>query len=228
MGILDSYSELLSTLRTGKTMLFETWGYDIWEHYRRHPEQWVVFNEAMRGMTGPMTPAVTAACDWSRFPVIADVGGGIGTQLVDILNAHPKCRGVLFDQAEVVATAIAHDRMERVAGNFFERIPVVADAYIFRNIIHDWDDEHAVSILKTLRKTTKSDSRVILMEWLIPETSEFSFGKWTDITMMTAVSGRERTKSDFESLFKDAGFVLEEIVPTASSFTLVVARPAPE
>ena len=119
-GYWEGYGEMLSTLRTGKTALFETWGYDIWEHYRRHPEQWGVFNEGMRSMTAPMTPAVTAALDWSRFPVIADIGGGIGTQLVDILNAHPDCRGVLFDQAEVVSTAIQHDSVERVGGNFFE------------------------------------------------------------------------------------------------------------
>lgn len=71
---------MLTTLRTGRTALFDTWGYDLWEHYRRHPEQWAVFNEAMRTMNGPMTPAVTAAYDWARFPAIADVGGGIGAR----------------------------------------------------------------------------------------------------------------------------------------------------
>jgi hypothetical protein len=225
-GAWEGYGEMLATLRTGKTALFETWGYDLWEHYRRHPEQWTVFNEAMRSMTTPMTPAVTAAYDWSRFPVIADVGGGIGTQLVDILNAHPGCRGVLFDQPEVVSRAIEHDRVERVGGNFFEKVAVEADAYIFRNIIHDWNDERAVSILKTLRKTTKPKARVMLLEWLIPDTSDFSFGKWTDITMMTAVGGRERTRGDFETLFRNSGFVLEEIVPTKSMFSIVVGRPA--
>ena len=66
----------------------------------------------------------------------------------------------------------------------------------------------------------------MLLEWLIPESSEFNFGKWTDITMMTSVGGRERTKTEFEKLFSDAGFELEEIVPTASSFSIVVGRPS--
>ncbi len=224
-GYWDGYTEMLATLRTGRTALFETWGYDIWEHYRRSPEQWTVFNEAMRSMTAPMTPAVTAAYDWSQFPVIADIGGGIGTQLVDILNAHPGSRGVLFDQAEVLSQAIKHDRVELVAGNFFEHIPVEADAYVFRNIIHDWDDRNSIAILRTLRRGTKLMSRAILVEWAIPENSDFHIGKWTDITMMAAVGGRERTKSDFEKLFHESGFELVEIVPTGSMFSIVVGRP---
>jgi len=221
----DGYTEMLATLRTGTTSLFRTWGYDLWEHYRRSPEQSAVFNDAMRTMTGAMTPAVTAAYDWSRFPVIADIGGGIGSQLVDILDANPRCRGVLFDQPDVVSSAIAHDRIDRVSGSFFEHIPVEADAYILRNIIHDWDDARAVAILKTLRKATKRDARIALVEWVIDDTSAFQFGKWTDITMMTGVGGRERTRDQFAMLFNHAGFVLEEIVSTASMFSIVVARP---
>ncbi|MBI2686518.1 MAG: hydroxyneurosporene methyltransferase [Acidobacteria bacterium] len=224
-GIWDSYGELTASVRGGTTAIFKKWGYDIWEYYRRHPDQWAVFNEAMRSITAPMTPAVTAAHDWSRYPVIADVAGGIGTQLVDILNAHPGCRGVLFDQAEVLATAIPHDRVEPVSGSFFVDIPVEADAYILRNIIHDWNDEDAGTILKTLRRATKPSARVMLVEWLIPDTGEFHLGKWTDITMMTAVSGRERTRGDFEKLFGESGFALEEVVPTASMFHIVVGRP---
>ena len=125
-------------------------------------------------------------------------------------------RGVLFDQAEVVSTAIEHERVERVVGNFFKEIPVEADAYIFRNIIHDWNDEKSLSILRTLRKATKPHARVMLLEWVIPDTSDFHLGKWTDMVMMTGVSGRERTRGDFETLFSDAGFVLEDVVPTES------------
>lgn len=224
-GHWEGLGEMLPTVRTGKTTLHERWGYDTWEHYRRHPEQRTVFNEAMRSITSPMTPAVTAAYDWSRFPVIADIGGGIGTQLVDILDAHPGCRGVLFDVAEVVSTAIEHDRVERVGGDFFSDVPVEADAYIFRNIIHDWNDERSVSILKTLRKVTKPNARAMLVEWVLPDTAEFHLGKWTDMIMMTGVGGRERTRGDFEKLFSEAGFVLEEVVPTESMFSIVVGQP---
>lgn len=221
----DGLSELLPTLQTGKTAMHERLGYDSWEFYRRNPEQWPVFNEAMRSVTAPMTPTITAAYDWSRFPVIADIAGGIGTQLVDILDAHPACRGVVFDLPEVVSTAIPHARVERVAGNFFEEVPVEADAYILRNIIHDWNDEKALAILKTLRRATKPTARVMLLEWALPDTPDFHVGKWTDMIMMTGVGGRERTRSDFEALFAASGFALEDVIPTASMFSIVVGRP---
>jgi hypothetical protein len=224
-GYWDGNAEMAETIRAGKTTLFERWGYDIWEHYRRKPEQWPVFNEAMRCMNVLATPAVTAAYDWGRFPVIADIAGGNGSQLVDILAANPAAEGILFDQAEVVAAAIPHPRVQKVAGNFFEQISVEADTYILRNIIHDWDDEAATSILRTLRASVKNESKVMLVEWLIPEAPGFHFGKWTDLIMMTGVGGRERTRSEFASLFREAGFELEDTVPTASHYTIVIGRP---
>ena len=75
---------------------------------------------------------------------------------------------MLFDVPEVVSTAIDHDRVERVGGKFFDEIPMEADAYIFRKIVHDWNDERSVTILKILRKPTKANARVMLLEWVIP------------------------------------------------------------
>ena len=224
-GYWDGLNYLMDTLRNGRPGLFDAWGYDIWGHYQRNPHQATVFNQAMGAMTAEMTPAITAAYDWSRFPVIADIGGGVGGQLADILNKNPESRGVLFDQPDVVAEAGNHNRMEIKGGNFFESIPVEADAYLLRNIIHDWNDEKASEILSTLRKSTPPDSRIVLVEWLIPETSEFHPGKWTDMTMMNSVSGKERTKSEFAELFRSTGFELEKTIPTGSMFTLIVGRP---
>ena len=150
-------------------------------------------NAAMRDLSAAMTPAVTASYDWSKIPVIADIGGGIGAQLSSILDAHPSVRGILFDQASVVAEAPAHDRMERVGGDFFTEIPVQADAYLMRWVIHDWADDKAVAILKNVRRAEPPEAQVVLMEWVIPETAEIDSGKWMDINMLVNAGGRERT-----------------------------------
>lgn len=225
MGLWDGYSEMLGTIRTGKNALFQRWGCNLWEHLRRYPERAEIFQQAMRSMNDPMTQAVTTAYDWAVFPVIVDVGGGIGAQLVDILNAYPGCRGILFDQPEVVAANIPHSRISKVSGSFFNEIPAGSDAYLLRNILHDWDDPDAARILRTLRNSTKADARIMLVEWLIPDNSEFHFGKWADMTMMAGLGGRERTRAEFDRLFFDSGFELEAIVPTASTFTIIVGRP---
>jgi hypothetical protein len=189
-----------------------------------NPEQRTNFNAAMRDLSAAMTPAVTAAYDWSKFPVIADIGGGIGSQLSSILDAHPSCRGILFDLPQVVAEAPLHDRMERVGGDFFKDIPVQADAYLMRWIIHDWADDKASAILKNVKKSAPSNARLVLVEWVIPETAESDAGKWMDINMLVNAGGLERTASEFRSLYGQAGFELDHIIPTPSPLRIIIGK----
>jgi hypothetical protein len=189
-----------------------------------NPEQRTNFNSAMRDLSASMTPAVTASYDWSKFSVIADIGGGIGAQLSSILDAHPSVRGILFDQPSVVAEAPAHDRMERVGGDFFTEIPVQADAYLMRWVIHDWADDKAVAILRNVRTAAAPDARVVLVEWVISETAEIDSGKWMDINMLVNAGGRERTASEFGSLYEQAGFELEHIIPTPSPLRIIIGK----
>ena len=223
-GYYESWGSLTLTLRTGKTAFDQIHGFDTWEYYRRHPEQWEVFNEGMRSWMVAITPAITAAYDWSRHSVIVDVGGGIGSQLVDILDTHPACRGILFDQPQVVMDAIPHPRIETVGGDFFKGVPSGGECYILRMILHDWGDTESIEILKHVREAINPGGRVMILEQVIPDTPEFSIGKWLDLHMMVAVNGRERTAAEFSALLDKAGFELEQIVPTASPSSIVVGR----
>ena len=101
-------------MKTGGPSVRKTFGYYFWELLRRNPQASAAMNGAMRSASVAMTPAVTAAYKWSQFPVIADVGGGIGTQLVSILDASPGSKGILFDKPHLRAESISHDRMEAV------------------------------------------------------------------------------------------------------------------
>ena len=126
-------------------------GQSAWQHLQSNPQTQTIFNQAMRDLSASISPAVAASFDWSRFPVIADIGGGIGSQLSSILDAHPSCRGILFDQPAVVAEA-PDGRIERVGGDFFKDVPVQADAYVMRWILHDWSDEESVALLTNVRR----------------------------------------------------------------------------
>lgn len=144
---------------------------------------------------------------------------------MDILNAFPSCKGILFDQPDVIAQAAADDRIERVAGNFFERVPAGADAYIMRWVIHDWADPEAVAILKTVRAAVKPDSRVILIEFTLPETSEYAYGKTADLTMLALTGGQERTVTEYRQLLDKVGFEVEQVIPTPAQTSLIISRP---
>jgi hypothetical protein len=221
----EAWADLLGSIRTGKSAYDRVNGYSLWQFLRSNPDKATIFNEAMRSYGAIVTPAVTGACDWSRFPVIADIGGGIGSQLVDIVNAYPSCRGILFDQPEVVATAIPHDRIERTGGDFFKTVPPGADAYILRLVIHDWADSEASAILTSIRRVIKPDARLMLMENVLPDTPEFAFGKWGDLLMLIMSGGRERTAAEYGELYAHTGFELQEIIPTPSQLSIIIGRP---
>jgi hypothetical protein len=170
------------------------------------------------------SPAIAESYDWSRFPVIADIGGGVGSLLVDILEAHPSCRGILFDQPKVVQQAVSHDRLEFVGGDFFQSVPAGADAYILRWIIHDWSEAEAVALLSKVREAMKPGARLVLLEELIPETPELVAGKWIDLLMLAITGGRERTEKEYRELLSAAGFELEEVRPTTGPLTILVGQ----
>jgi len=226
-GQYEPWAGLLGSIQTGKIAFDQIYGYSFWEFLRRNPNQSAIFHEAMRSFTVPLTPAITAAYDWSRFPVIADIGGGIGTQLVDILNAHPSCRGILFDQLGVMASAIPHDRIQRIGGSFFESVPAGADAYLLRSVIHDWAEPEAIAILEKVRRAMQPHARLVLIEHVIPETPELTLGKWIDLHMLVLAGGRERTATEYAELYAKVGFELQEIVPTAAPHSLIIGRPRP-
>jgi O-methyltransferase domain/Dimerisation domain len=227
-GQYDAWGDVLTSVRTGQAAFEQLYGCGPWEFFHRNPEIWGVFNQAMRAASALITPIVAASYNWRRFPVIADIGGGIGSQLVAILDAHPSSRGILFDQPGVLAEAIPHARVERVAGDFFEGVPPGADAYTMRWIMHDWQDPQAIAILRNIRKAAAQESSVVLIEEIIPDTPELTWGKWIDLHMMTVTGGRERTISEYVELFAKSGFELEKVVPMLiGGASLIIGRPQP-
>ena len=224
LGQFEAWSGLLGSIQTGHVAYDQMFGGSYWNFLQQNPWKWTIFNEAMRSLSAPMTPAVTAAWDWTRFPVIADIGGGIGSQLVDILSSHPSCRGILFDHHDVLDGALPHERVERVGGDFFQSVPAGADAYLLRWILHDWADPEAIAILRNVRQAMKPDSLLAVIEWVIPETAEPTLGKWMDVHMLAMLGGRERTAAEYANLFAQADLQLEKVVPTASSLSIVMAQ----
>ena|SRR5258707_4561194 len=144
--------------------------------------------------------------------------------------ATPHARGVLFDQAQVVAGAPAvlsnHGVAERVRieeGSFFDAIPGGGDAYVLKNVIHDWPDDDAVRILRNVRGAAGAGTKVLLVELVIPPHDREFPGKWLDLEMLLLASARERTAPEYGQVLKRAGFQMTRVVETASPFSIVEA-----
>jgi hypothetical protein len=153
--------------------------------------------------------------------------------LAAILHGSPATRGVLFDLPHVVdgagaalAAAGVADRCTRVGGDFFVAVPPGGDAYVLAQILHDWDDDRCRAILTECRRVIPPEGRLLVVELVLPEDGEPFFGKWLDLHMLVMAGGRERTASEYATLFRASGFELVRVVPTPAGPSVVEATPA--
>ena len=150
-----------------------------------------------------------------------------------LLAAHPHMRGVVLDQPHVVAQAPAvleeagvADRAEVVAGSFFEAVPSGADAYVLKAILHDWDDEEALAILRRCRAAIPPHGVLLVVERDLGAPNEDPDAKLSDLNMMIGPGGRERTRDEFATLLAAGGFTLRATAPTPIGLTVFEAQPA--
>jgi hypothetical protein len=179
-----------------------------------------------------MVESIVAAYDFSEIRSMVDVGGGEGALLTAILAANPDMRGIVFDLPHVLTGATGAlqragvtDRCELMAGSFFETIPPGADAYILKSIIHDWDDAAALAILQRCRAAVPDSGRLLLVEHVLKPVNEPDPARFSDLNMLVMLGGQERDPDGFEGLCAAAGFRLTAIIPTASTHSVIEARP---
>jgi O-methyltransferase/methyltransferase family protein len=218
----QGWGELLHSVTTGKSGVEKVVGMDTWAWREQHPEETGYFDRAMTSTTRTMSPTVVGAYDWGQFNVIADIAGGHGAQLADILAKFPGVHGILFDQPHVVDGASAilgeggvADRCEVVGGSFFDSVPK-ADAYILKHILHDWYDADCVRILKTIRAAAPPNAHLLVIERLIEGPNRGAAAKSSDLNMLVGPGGMERTLDEFGALLIDGGWRLVEARPAGT------------
>jgi O-methyltransferase domain/Dimerisation domain len=217
------WSHLLHTVKTGETAFQHVYNMGLFDYLAQNPETAGLFDGAMTGYSTTIIDALLAAYDFSSVRQLVDIGGGQGSLIGAILQKYPTMQGILFDQASVLegakplleALGVA-DRCQLIAGNFFESIPDGADAYIMKNIIHDWDDEQAITILKNCRNSMAKNAKLILVESVIFPGNEPSVAKLLDLEMLVLTGGKERTEAQHQALFEASGLQLTNIIPTTS------------
>lgn len=226
----EVWGKILYSVRTGKSAWAQIHGDEVFEYFAKNLEAGEIFNRAMSSFTGVAADAVVDSYDFGGIETIVDIAGGHGRLLTGILNANPKMRGILFDLPHVIdgareqiAATAAADRVDFVSGDFFASVPEGYDAYIMKHIIHDWDDERAIAIMKNIRQAMKPGGRVLLVEAVIAEGNNQDFGKLLDIEMLVSPGGKERTADEYKELFTRAGLKLTRIVPTKSPYSVIEA-----
>lgn len=229
----EHWTSLVDSIRTGKASVPAIRGMEFFEYVAENPEFAGLFNDAMSSTSEMLEAALVAVADLGRFRTIADVGGGHGRLLAAMLAAAPDARGVLADLPDVVAGAPAvfaecgvTERVRIEGGSFFDGVPPGADAYVMKNVLHDWDDDKATDILRNIRAVSDSGTTLLLFEMVIPDHDRVFFGKAVDLEMLLVAGSFERSETQWRTVLERGGFRLTRIVPTASPVSVVEAVPA--
>jgi hypothetical protein len=220
-----SWGQMIESIRTGKTA-GELAGNspERFEEMAKTTAAAALFNEAMVSATRMQMVALLAAYDFSTIRTLMDVGGGLGELIGAVLRKYPPMRGIIFDLPHceegavnnLTASGVA-DRCRFIGGSFFEAVPAGADAIIMKYIIHDWNDERCVQIMRNCHRALKPGARLLVVDRIVPgkleATPDHLAVTLADLNMLRGPGGCERTEEEHRELLARGGFRMTRIVP---------------
>ncbi len=214
-----AYLDFDYILKTGKDGFEKANSLDLWQWFDEHPYERETFAQMMMAVTISETPMVAKLYPFEKVKKLCDVGGGRGALLSEIVIRYPHIQGVLFDCEGVIASSKSllkqrgvADRVETVVGNFFEAVVPGCDTYLLKNVLHDWDDNRCINVLKNCRKVMQAGNRVLLVEIIVEKNDRTNFGAFRDMHVLTVCTGgRERSRDDYRRLLEASGFVMTEV-----------------
>jgi len=208
-------------------------GMDSFAYLAQNPELARIFDNAMTSFSNLIGPTVAAAYDFCAWESLTDIGGGNGILLSHILKTHKTLHGVLADVPHVLDRARERGflsgeiapRASLQQCNFFEAIPSGSRAYLMKSVIHDWNDDQALQILRNCRKVVPENGALLLLEMGLSEPNQPSLGKAVDLYMLVLTGGLERTVDEYRDLLGRAGFRLNRVLPTSTDFVILESLP---
>ena len=229
-----TWGRLVQSVRTGDSIRKQTSGADGFHHLEDDARGALLFNRAMVNLTQQLALAVARNLDFSGIGLIVDVGGGYGELIASILRRHTSMRGILFDLPHATAAADSHlaragigDRCTLVTGSFFEGVPAGADAYLLKSVLHDWDDELAVQILRNCRHAMAPDARLFVIERIAPQhfcdSPDDQGVARSDLNMLVSTGGRERTQTQYQELLDAARLRITHVLDLEGPYCVIGA-----
>jgi SAM-dependent methyltransferase len=227
----QAWSGLSTAVRTGKSSAEHALGMPFYQYMAAQASSREIFQQAMAEASQLAADAVAAAYPIAPHTRVVDVGGGYGTLLAAILQAHPTVQGVLFDRPEVVELARARldaagvlDRCELIGGDFFAAVPAGGDVYILSRVLMDHDDAHSRQIIRNCHDAMAENGRLLIIQQVLPDDpadAGLYDGAMSDLNMLILLPGCERTLAQYRALLSATGFAISNIVPTRALMSIV-------
>jgi len=223
-----AWGYFMDSIKTGDTAFEKAHGMPVSDWLEKNPRAEEVFNEANAIKAGSSHRAIVDVYDFSDINTLTDVGGGIGVLMAEILIANPLMNGVVADIPSVIRKARKiirsrgiEDRCELVECDFFKEIPAGSDGYLMSHILHDWSTEQCKTILKNCHKAMKPESKLLIVEMIVPPGNQPSIAKLLDLEMLVTTGGCERTEREFKVLLESSGFKLSRTIATNESICVI-------
>lgn len=222
---------LLDAIKTYKPQFETIYGLTFFEYLARNEEKAKIYNKAMERY-GKDQHELLELHDFSKSKTIVDVGGGNGHLLMKIMKRDRSIKkGILFDLPEIIRyskTSNLNDenitKIDYIGGNFFDEIPVNADTILLSRVLHDWDDENAIKILRNVKDALQEDGKVLIFEIITPENTQFDIGTSLNFNLLAMLGGKERALKEFERIFEAAGFKITKVLTLRSIISMIVVE----
>jgi O-methyltransferase domain/Dimerisation domain len=222
-----AWNEFSASVRKGETQAVQALGTDFFHYLEAHPDQARDFAQGLTAATALWTSTAAQVIDTAGVRLAVDVGGAEGALLHLLLADNPGMRGIVFDRPNVVPDALAEaarrglsDRTEVVGGDFFSAVPS-GDLYLLKMIMHDWDDQSCVAILRNVQSAMNPGGRVAVIEMLVGEPSDPGPAALMDMNMLAVVPGQERSLAEYDALLSAAGLRRVSVTPTGSGQSVI-------
>jgi len=229
-----AWGHIMHTVQTGETAFDHAFGMGVWQYRAEHPDHGAVFDQSRSSVTEIWNAAVTARYAFSNFKKVIDIGGGDGSLMISILRANPLVKGIVVDLPRVAERANARivdaglaDRCKFISSDAFESLPNDGDAYILSRVIHNWNDQRSVALLKSCYYAMTPDAKLLLIERYLPERVDQSTASRTavlsDMGMLVMTGGCERTESEYHTLLARAGLSFTKVIVADSGLRVIEA-----
>ncbi|QKW07564.1 SAM-dependent methyltransferase [Streptomyces sp. NA04227] len=228
--VVKPVATLEEVLPSGNPAFDTAYGAPLFEYLKSAPEAWQIFDRGMSAVSGPIDELVAQACPLPETGTVVDVGGGRGGLLRAVLRRAPQLTGVLLDQEQTVARHLLDEeetkgRWRVEGGDFFKAVPEGADLYLLKHVLHDWDDDECLAILKSIRKAIPAGGRLVAVDTVLVPGNDPHPSKTMDVLMLAGLSGWERSAEEFTELFKRADFKVTRIIEAPVFASLIEAEP---
>ena len=218
----------MHSIKTGCTAFEKAHGLPVSDWLKENPYAAEVFNEANAVKAVNSNRAIVDVYDFSGINTLTDVGGGLGVLMAEILIANSSMYGIVADIPSVICSAKEiiksqglENRCKVVECDFFKNIPSGSDSYLMSNILHDWSNEKCHIILKNCHKAMKPESKLLIVEMVIPPGNKPSIAKLLDLEMLVTTGGCERTEEDFKTVLNSSGFQFSQIIQTKAGVCII-------